>query len=89
MCQLNNSKSLEGGNDEGSTFQNLGVPFSGARTALGMKTWSKALGSWCLQLQGALGVGRFAINSLAVQVLCCPWNIVFQKSPLQVVPSLG
>lgn len=88
MCLLKTNKSLEGGRDEGSSSQNLNVPFSGARTALGMKIWSKALGSWCLQLQGALGVGRFAMSSLAVQVwnCCCPWDVVFQKSPLQLVP---
>lgn len=51
MCQLNKSKNLEGGNDEGSSCQSLNVPFSGARTALGMKTWSKALGE-----------GRFAMK---------------------------
>lgn len=60
MCHLN--KSLEGGNDEGSSCQSLSVPFRGARTALGMKTWSKTLGSWYLQLQGALGEGRFAMK---------------------------
>lgn len=68
MCQaLNKNKSLEGGNDEGNSFQSLSVPFSGARTALGRKTWSKALGSGassCRELweKGALGVGRFAMK---------------------------
>lgn len=33
-----------------------------------MKTWSKALGSWCLQLQGALGEGRFGSGEI------CPPN---------------
>lgn len=39
MCHLN--KSLEGGNDEGSSCQSLSVPFRGARTALGMKIGAK------------------------------------------------
>lgn len=85
MCQLKTNKSLGGGNDEGSSSQNLNVPFSGARSCFGDENLEQSIG---IQLQGALGVGRFAMSSLAVQVwdCCCPWDIVFQKSPLQLVP---
>lgn len=74
MCRdLNKSKSLEGGNDEGSSFQSLSVPFCGARTALGMKTWSKASRSWCLQLQGALGEGGFGSGEICHETAWL-WN---------------